>query len=896
MIKREFQSLWKNKLLLIVFIAILLIPAIYAGIFLSSMWDPYGEVEYLPVAVVNHDKSVEYNDSTLSVGKELADNLAENDSMAFNVVDEQTAKTGLENGTYYMVITIPEDFSQNATTLMDDEPKKMVLDYKTNPGKNYVATKMSQSAMKEIKNNITSQVTKTYAENVFNSLQEVGDGFDDAVDGTKEMIDGEDQLTDGNKTITDNLNVLASSSLTFKDGADTLNEGLAQYTSGVSEVDKNLKTVESGLKSVNSGVGQLKSGSSRLLSGLNTMQNTLNKSLTTKNVSNMKAAAAGLTSINNGLQTLNKQVQAGLNDTTLNSLSGMSKNLSGVGDNIIAAGKDLGTESGVGKDLTAAGSNLGTESGVGKNLTDAGTNLAAVGTNLTSAANSLVGDYASTGNPGGALKDVGTSSAILQQLLATDDLSDNQKQLIQTALASNKSAVNNITAAASDISKAGTSANSIKTNIQDAGTNVQKAGANLTSAAANLKSAGTELTAAGKTLSAYSGMDSEKVVAQLKALRTGVATLASSDVQAALTGSNTAINSLLTGMQTVQTALNMTEAKDGTSGLVEGMTALNNGLTTLQKTGTVPLQSGVTKLINQGTKKLVTNNSILLTGMAQLSTGAGQISDGSVKLADGSKTLGEGLTDLTDGTKELSTALADGAKEIRENDASDETLTMFSEPVETEETSITTVKNNGHAMAAYMMSVGLWVGALAFCLMYPLTDYHGKLKSGMAWWASKAVVIYPLAVAMAAVLMAIMHIALGFNPESMPLTFATAAVAAVSFMSIMYFFNALLGKVGSFIMLVFMVIQLAGSAGTYPVEISGPVVPKLHKYVPFTYSVEAFRSSISGGTSIKGYLTVLIVLAVIFSALTIVLFEYRAKRIKEGKPILYTWIEEKGLA
>ena len=59
---------------------------------------------------------------------------------------------------------------------------------------------------------------------------------------------------------------------------------------------------------------------------------------------------------------------------------------------------------------------------------------------------------------------------------------------------------------------------------------------------------------------------------------------------------------------------------------------------------------------------------------------------------------------------------------------------------------MTTVENNGHAMAPYMMSVGLWVGCLAFCLMYPLTEYKGKLKSGFAWWASKASVLYPVAV------------------------------------------------------------------------------------------------------------------------------------------------------
>ena len=54
---------------------------------------------------------------------------------------------------------------------------------------------------------------------------------------------------------------------------------------------------------------------------------------------------------------------------------------------------------------------------------------------------------------------------------------------------------------------------------------------------------------------------------------------------------------------------------------------------------------------------------------------------------------------------------------------------------------------------------------------------------------------------------------------------SAACVASVAFMSIMYFFTDLFGKAGSFLMLIFMVVQLAGSAGTYPLEVSGSFVP-----------------------------------------------------------------------
>ena len=105
MIKNEWKSLWNNKILIIVVMAIIIIPVIYAGLFLKSMWDPYGNLDQLPVAVVNNDKSVEYDGKTLSVGSDMVDELKDNDALDFHFVDSEEAEQGLKNGTYYVVIT-----------------------------------------------------------------------------------------------------------------------------------------------------------------------------------------------------------------------------------------------------------------------------------------------------------------------------------------------------------------------------------------------------------------------------------------------------------------------------------------------------------------------------------------------------------------------------------------------------------------------------------------------------------------------------------------------------------------------------------------------------------------------------------------------------------------------
>ena len=91
MIKAEWKSIFKNPLMILVLTAIIAIPTIYSGLFLASMWDPYGNLDKLPVAVVNQDKSYNYNGKWINVGDELVKNLKENQSLQFNFVDQDAA-------------------------------------------------------------------------------------------------------------------------------------------------------------------------------------------------------------------------------------------------------------------------------------------------------------------------------------------------------------------------------------------------------------------------------------------------------------------------------------------------------------------------------------------------------------------------------------------------------------------------------------------------------------------------------------------------------------------------------------------------------------------------------------------------------------------------------------
>lgn len=909
MVKQEWKSLWCNKILMIVLVFIIAIPAIYTTLFLGSMWDPYGKLDNLPVAVVNLDEPVEYEGETLNVGKNLVDKLKDDGSLCFNFTDADQAERGLENGTYYMVITVPKNFSENATTLMDAVPKKMELDYKTNPGTNYIAMKMSETALEKIKTSVAQEVTKTYAETIFDKISEAGDGMKDAADGAGEIYDGTEKLSDGNKTISDNLKTLSEGTLTFKDGTSELKVGLSSYLDGVNQLsdgsttlangadtlltgalklNEGANSLSDGTKTLTSGTATLESGAKTLESGLKTYTDGVKQAndgaaALNANSSALTSGAQQLTAGNEQLSSGSAQILGGLNQMSSTVKNGLPSE-----DTITQLSDGLDTYSAAIGQMNdeLQNTSLPTE----KDLA----NLNAVKTDLTNILTNILTN---------ADDNVKSLYVLADQLQASGDLQTAAKV---REIADSLSA--NVTTATNDATAIGAVFDQVTTSLSKA--------TELKNGVAQLNENKELVLGGAKTAlnGMYSGLGNvsyaldTQIIPGMSTLDGGISQV--SDGAKSLSSGLTTYTSGVAQVGNGLTQLNDNSAQlnSGASQLSSGASQLSSGAKSLDsgadelKSGTNQLADG-TKTLDDGTKTLTSgfatltaNNSKLTSGANQLADGAVTLNDGAGQLYDGSITLGNGLSDLKDGANTLKTGLEDGQKTIDENKGDDAVYEMISSPVKSNETKISNVENNGHAMAAYMMCVGLWVLCIAFCIMYPLTEHHGEIKSGFSWWLSKAGIAYLVALVAAYAMIGSLQLFLHFEPTELLNTFLVAGITAIAFMSILYFFNVWLGKVGSFLMLIFMVVQLAGSAGTYPIEISGDFVATIHKWLPFSYAVDAFRGTISGNGNILEVTIVLLSIAIIFTLLTIMMFNIRAKMIKNNKKGLYDFIEKCGLA
>ena len=905
MVKQEWKSLWRNKILMIVLVFIIAIPAIYTTLFLGSMWDPYGKLDELPVAVVNLDEPVEYEGETLNVGQKLVDKLKEDGSLCFNFSDADQAERGLKNGTYYMVITVPKNFSENATTLMDTVPKKMELDYKTNPGTNYIAMKMSETALEKIKTSVAQEVTKTYAETIFDKIGEAGDGMKDAADGAGEIYDGTEKLSDGNKTISDNLKTLSEGTLTFKDGTSELKVGLSSYLDGVNQLSDGSTTLANGATTLLTGALKLNEGANSLSDGTKTLTSgtaTLESGAKTLE-SGLKTYTDGVKQANDGAAALNANssaLTAGAQQLTAGNeqlSSGSAQILGGLNQMSSTVKSGLPSED----KITELSGGLDTYSAAIGKMNDELQNTSLPSEEELAALNAVKTDLTnSLTNAGDNAKSLYVLAA---QLQASGDLQTAaQVKEIADSLAAN------VTTAANDATAIGAVFEQVTPSLSKV-TELKNGVAQLNeNKELVLDGAKTAVNGMYSGLANVSYALDTQIIPGMSTLDGGISQV--SDGAKSLSSGLTSYTSGVAQVGGGLTQLNDNSAQlnSGANQLSSGASQLSSGAKSLDsgadelKSGTKTLADG-TKTLDDGTKTLTSgfatltaNNSKLTSGTNQLADGAVTLNDGAGQLYDGSITLGNGLSDLKDGANTLKTGLEDGQKTIDENKGDDAVYEMISSPVKSNETKISNVENNGHAMAAYMMCVGLWVLCIAFCIMYPLTEHHGEIKSGFSWWLSKAGIAYLVALVAAYAMIGSLQLFLHFEPTELLNTFLVAGITAIAFMSILYFFNVWLGKVGSFLMLIFMVVQLAGSAGTYPIEISGDFVATIHKWLPFSYAVDAFRGTISGNGNILEVTIVLLSIAIIFTLLTIMMFNIRAKMIKNNKKGLYDFIEKCGLA
>ncbi|CAM3224866.1 YhgE/Pip domain-containing protein [Leuconostoc rapi] len=780
----EWQRIGKLRGLKLLLLGITLIPSIYAVIFLSSLWDAYGNVNNLPVAVVNQDQSAKINGKNQHLGSDLADKLVKEQPLKISEVSNKKAQDGLKQGKYYMTITIPSDFTKNAGTLLSDQPITSKIKISHNAGTSFIAEKMTSSAADKIQASVTRSLQKVYNETILSATKSSQKGLQAGSDGASKLNNGVGQLSDGTKKLNDGAESLTS-------GTSTLAQGVSQYTNGVSQVNNGANQLAGGANSAATGANQLASGTSQLAqntpqleagsqqlaAGAQELAIQLQK-VSAQIDSQQKAKSADLNKLDTGLAQLTEGLKNIQNTLNSNSVPNVT-----VDDGAIKkASSDLNT-----------------------GLTNSG---------------------AATAKLKGQLEHMTKDPKFVTFLQQNPEIAQQIQGMSETS---------------------------------------QQLGSGLTSSVVAAKEMNAALQPLQEALPSLKALQSQLTTAlpKLEQLSQGAQ---------ATEGARQAIKQLNDSLTTISTGLSQ-QAVPGAQKLADGAATLNAG----QKQVTAAssqLNNGASQLA-RGNSQLATGTSQLNSGLGQLASkggalnnGAGQLTQGAQQLATGTSQAASALGQVQNGTATLAAKLADGAIQLNAVHNNKGNVTALTQPVKSSQNNLSHVANNGTGMAPYMMSVGLFVGMITLSTIYDFMTVAKKPRSGFAWWADKQTVNFPVWIGQALVMTTLLILIDGLNAARPVMVFVVALAAAFSFNQLVLFFNVLLGKLGSGIMLILMVLQLSASAGSYPIELSNEFFRAVHPWMPMTYSVHAFRETISIGGSVATDLTVLLSVGMISMVLT----------------------------
>lgn len=743
MLKKEWQAILKHKFFIIVIIALALVPAIYNYIFLGSMWDPYGKLNDLPVAVVNLDKTSELNGKKFKLGDDVIAEMKKSKDLDYHFVSEDKASKGIKKGDYYMVITFPENFSENATTLMNKKPKTVQLDYQTTRGHNYISSKMSESAMNQLKSEVSKNITETYTKEIFAKLGDMKSGMKEASDGSNKLTDGTSSALNGSKELSSNLNTLSSSSLTFTDGANNLNSGLNKYVSGVNQA-------ANGGQQLSSGADQFVSGTQQLAAGTQTLAD------------KSKELSAGLTELTQKT-ALSAEQQA--------QISQLQNGLTDLNNAIQNGAKDTGSADSVKNDLAS----------VKKSLEDTQTILSDIVPNQIKA---------------------------MAQTKAYNSLKTDQQNELNAAI---------LNSAQSTLSPIQTSMTSVADSLTDVGN-------------------------------------------QLMGIQNQTKELAQNS-NVALLGANAIISQLSTGLSDVNSAL-ANQVTPGFAQYADGVNQANAGAQQLASKSK-DLQSGTMQLVS-GLSQLQANGSTLTSGSNQLAGGAQQISSGSQQLANGGSSLTSGLGTLNTGANNLSIALTKADDTLSSTNNSNENAKKVAAPLKLKHTDHDNVPENGAGMTPYMINVALFIGALATNVVIGIGFSGEKWKSGREFMLAKIGTNGLVALLQGIIVWGAVAL-LGLRPNHLWEMLLSVLLISFAYMAINTFFLTALGKIGEFLMIVVLVLQLATSAGTYPLQLAPKIYQVISPWLPMTYGLKMLRETIGLNGAILPEAILFVVIIALFT-------------------------------
>ncbi len=232
---RDLSRIGRARRTWIIVLGVLLTPALYAWFNISAFWDPYAATGDIAVAVVNLDEGASSElTGAVDVGAQVEDQLADNDELGWQFMDENAALEAVRAGDVYATIVIPADFSEKLLSVTTGDFVRPALRYDVNEKISAISPKITDAGATAIDRQITSSFSAQVAEAVTETLRDAGVDVEDRVRGAQEdsitaldeaadrVESARDSVADLRQGVTDSRDSLTASRGTLDDIDATL--------------------------------------------------------------------------------------------------------------------------------------------------------------------------------------------------------------------------------------------------------------------------------------------------------------------------------------------------------------------------------------------------------------------------------------------------------------------------------------------------------------------------------------------------------------------------------------------------------------------------------------------------------------------------------------------------
>ncbi|WP_368905723.1 YhgE/Pip family protein [Bacillus wiedmannii] len=884
--KTDLRNVAKHWAAIVIVLGLMILPSLYAWFNIKASWDPYGNTKGIQIAVSNQDVGSNLRGKDINIGKEIVDSLKKDKNFGWKFVDEKQAIYGVERGDYSASITIPKDFSEKIATVLDENPQKPEIEYYVNEKVNAIAPKITAKGASGLTEEISKNFVKTANGEIFEIFNDLGIDLETNLPSIEKVKDLVFKL----EAQFPEMNTLMDKALDDATRAEDV----------VKVAQKELPVVESVINDGQEALGNLdkffanndetlKNAPGTMRNNLTVAKDVMDKANTFTNflmnpgidLSGMKGlpefpARPDLSKMNDeGYKNIARNINQTVNNVLNSARAGT------------AYGKSVvnGLQNGqfdpekAKQDLNAVSENL-------QGRTDSIAYLINVFTELQKSATTDFGQSFFQGrvdrltklksgmeNANNGIKDIvnviGTGQEVKkdvtdvanQKLDAANGLIDQaEKDYNETFVADYKKAVSTVDQAKADANEA---YDSVKNEYEKAKNNLEGVIADVNNRGVN-------------------GLDSAKV--------------ALNDLNGQLQATNNLIGDAIPVLESTNKVLADVNSGKNLNGGIAKLNKIQNSVqkgidatnkaTTLINNGQKPTKE-VVESINEATKnasaqlgdflatydsEIVPNFNTAIERTKRMSKNTSQIlKEADKKLPDVKKLLEDSSKGLVDGRKKLADIKAempetekkikDLANKIRDFESEEDIKDIirllkndvekqsdyFANPVNLKENKLFAMPNYGSAMSPFYTVLALWVGALLMVSLLTVEVheeganyksheiYFGRLLTFLTIGLSQAFIVS----------MGDIFLLGTYVVDKFWFVLFSLFIGGV-FVCIVYSLVSIFGNVGKSMAIILLVLQVAGSGGTFPIQMTPPFFQAIYPFLPFTYAISAIRETVGG--------------------------------------------------